>query len=83
MCGRVELQELGEQGPGPFLRHRFKPSWLQLYRRFLVSPNFVSWFQRRRAAGASVQSHAWQRARVAKDITSFLPTMSEVSPQPS
>lgn len=79
LCGRAGSQELGEQGPGPFLRHRFKPSWLQLYRRFLASPNFVSWFQRRRTAGASVQSRAWQRARVATDITSFLPTMSEVS----
>jgi len=73
------LEELEVQGPGPFMKRRLRQNWLKLYRTFLCSPTFASWFQRRRLAAERAQQRAWRQARVGTDIAPFLSELSEVS----
>ena len=41
-------------------------SCLQFYRQFLESPNFASWFERRRGRVSLWQEAAWQQSRQEK-----------------
>lgn len=72
------VQDLEARGPGSFLRRRVRPNWIELYRKFLGSPTFAYWFERRTAAAERSQLSAWRRARAVTDISEFLPQMSEV-----
>jgi hypothetical protein len=49
-----------------------------LPRRFLEGPNFMPWFQRRRAVAEQEQHRIWQQARSKAQVASFLASMSEV-----
>lgn len=48
----------------PDLLARFgsRPALAAFLRRFLASPNFAAWFERRRAAGRAWQAAAWEEA---------------------
>eukprot|EP00897_Mesotaenium_endlicherianum_P002797 jgi/Mesen1/2545/ME000161S01591 len=73
------LESLAQRGPGKFLAKRLQPgSWLELYRRFLEGPNFMPWFQRRRAVAEAEQHRVWRRARARADVRAFVPHLSEV-----
>ncbi|KAK3237443.1 hypothetical protein CYMTET_52482 [Cymbomonas tetramitiformis] len=74
----VDRKNLEENGCGKFLRRRFRHNWIELYKRFLASENFKSWFSRRRAAAERAQNRVWRRARAKTDIHPFLPLLSEV-----
>lgn len=47
-------------------------------RRFLEGPNFMPWFQRRRAVAEHEQHRIWRQARSKADVQSFLTSMTEV-----
>ncbi|CAK9223199.1 unnamed protein product [Sphagnum troendelagicum] len=72
------LDGLSARGPGKFLAKRLRSNWLELYRRFLEGPNFMPWFQRRRAVAEQEQHRIWQQARSKAQVASFLASMSEV-----
>lgn len=72
------VEGLAARGPGKFLAKRLRANWLDLYRRFLKGPNFMPWFQRRRAVAEHEQHRIWRQARVKADIRSFILKMSEV-----
>ncbi|KAJ7550201.1 hypothetical protein O6H91_07G088200 [Diphasiastrum complanatum] len=72
------LQSLAARGPGKFLAKRLRANWLDLYRRFLKGPNFMPWFQRRRAVAEQEQHRIWRVARLKVDMRPFLSKMSEV-----
>lgn len=44
----------------------------------MKGPNFMPWFQRRRAVAEQEQQRTWKLARTTADIRSFLSRMSEV-----
>eukprot|EP00271_Cylindrocystis_brebissonii_P004989 TRINITY_DN16946_c0_g1_i1.p1 TRINITY_DN16946_c0_g1~~TRINITY_DN16946_c0_g1_i1.p1 ORF type:complete len:1092 (+),score=172.53 TRINITY_DN16946_c0_g1_i1:268-3276(+) len=73
------LELLAARGPGKFLGKRLVQAgtWLELYRRFLEGPNFMPWFQRRRAVAEAEQHRLWRKARCQADLQRFLPGMSE------
>jgi len=48
------------------------------YRRFLEGPNFMPWFQRRRAVAEQEQHRIWRQARSKADVETFLTSMTEV-----
>ncbi|XP_062158352.1 uncharacterized protein LOC133865863 isoform X2 [Alnus glutinosa] len=72
------LASLSTRGPGKFLSKRMKSNWLDLYRRFLKGPNFMPWFQRRRAVAEQEQHKLWRQARINTDIQQFISKMSEL-----
>ncbi|KAI5056631.1 hypothetical protein GOP47_0028449 [Adiantum capillus-veneris] len=72
------LEGLGARGPGKFLAKRLRSNWLELYRRFLNGPNFMPWFQRRRAVAEHEQHRIWRQARIKADIRVFISKMSEI-----
>jgi len=72
------LQGLSARGAGKFLAKRLRANWLDLYRRFLEGPNFMPWFQRRRAVAEHEQHRIWRQARSKADVQSFLTSMTEV-----
>ncbi|KAM1377836.1 hypothetical protein FF1_039291 [Malus domestica] len=72
------LGSLSERGPGKFLSKRMRSNWLDLYRRFLQGPNFVPWFQRRRAVAEQEQDRLWRHARMKTDIQQLMSKMSEL-----
>ncbi|MCO5603557.1 hypothetical protein L7F22_057708 [Adiantum nelumboides] len=72
------LEGLGARGPGKFLAKRLRSNWLELYRRFLNGPNFMPWFQRRRAVAEHEQHRIWRQARIKADIRVFISEMSEI-----
>lgn len=72
------LGSLSARGPGKFLSKRMKSNWLDLYRRFLKGPNFMPWFQRRRAVAEQEQHKLWKQARMNADIQQFISKMSEL-----
>ena len=51
---------------------------LQFYRRFLESPNFVSWFERRRGRAALWQEGSWAEAALERGRFFELENCSEV-----
>ncbi|KAF7851907.1 hypothetical protein BT93_L1622 [Corymbia citriodora subsp. variegata] len=72
------LGNLSARGPGKFLMKRMKSNWLDLYRRFLRGPNFLPWFQRRRAVAEQEQQRLWRQARMKTDIQHFVSKMTEI-----
>lgn len=72
------LEGLAARGPGKFLAKRLRSNWLELYRRFLKGPNFMPWFQRRRAVAEHEQHRIWRQARIKADIRVFISKMSEI-----
>ncbi|XP_057992791.1 uncharacterized protein LOC110641448 isoform X2 [Hevea brasiliensis] len=72
------LASLSARGVGKFLSKRMRSNWLDLYRRFLKGPNFMPWFQRRRAVAEQEQHRLWRQARLKTDIQLFLSKMSEL-----
>lgn len=72
------LSTLSARGPGKFLSKRMRSNWLDLYRRFLKGPNFMPWFQRRRAVAEQEQHRLWRQARMNADIQQFISKMSEL-----
>lgn len=48
------------------------------FRRFLKGPNFLPWFQRKRAVAEQEQHRLWRHARMNADIQQFLSKMSEL-----
>lgn len=72
------LATLSARGPGKFLSKRMRSNWLDLYRRFLKGPNFMPWFQRRRAVAEQEQHRLWRQARMNADIQQFISKMSEL-----
>ncbi|KAH7430323.1 hypothetical protein KP509_09G093300 [Ceratopteris richardii] len=72
------LEGLAARGPGKFLTKRLQSNWLELYRRFLKGPNFMPWFQRRRAVAEHEQHRIWRQARLKADIRTFISKMSEL-----
>ncbi|KAJ7518631.1 hypothetical protein O6H91_20G001200 [Diphasiastrum complanatum] len=72
------LESLAARGPGKFLLKRLHANWLDLYRRFLKGPNFMPWFQRRRAVAEQEQHRIWRVARAKVDMRPFLSKLSEV-----
>ncbi|KAL5544716.1 hypothetical protein UlMin_008500 [Ulmus minor] len=72
------LATLSARGPGKFLSKRMRSNWLDLYRRFLKGPNFIPWFQRRRAVAEQEQYRLWRQARMNADIQKFISKTSEV-----
>ncbi|XP_037491936.1 protein DENND6A isoform X2 [Jatropha curcas] len=72
------LSSLAARGVGKFLSKRMRSNWLDLYRRFLQGPNFMPWFQRRRAVAEHEQHRLWRQARMKTDIQQFLSKMSEL-----
>lgn len=49
-----------------------------LFRRFLNGPNFMPWFQRRRAAAEQEQDRLWRQARMKTDIEQLISKLSEL-----
>lgn len=49
-----------------------------LPRRFLRGPNFMPWFQRRRAVAEQEQHKLWRQARMNTDIQQFISKRSEL-----
>ncbi|XP_045790149.1 protein DENND6A isoform X2 [Trifolium pratense] len=72
------LASLSARGPGKFILKRMKSNWLDLYRRFLNGPNFMPWFQRRRAVSVQEQERLWRQARIKTDIHQLISKFSEV-----
>ncbi|CAL1390868.1 unnamed protein product [Linum trigynum] len=72
------LASLSARGAGKFLSKRMRSNWLDLYRRFLKGPNFMPWFERRRAVAEQEQHRLWREARMTTDITLFISKMSEL-----
>ncbi|XP_061362158.1 uncharacterized protein LOC133305918 isoform X2 [Gastrolobium bilobum] len=72
------LASLSARGPGKFLLKRMKSNWLDFYRRFLNGPNFMPWFQRRRAVAEQEQERLWRHARMKTDIQQLISKMSEL-----
>ncbi|KAG5056482.1 hypothetical protein JHK82_011486 [Glycine max] len=55
-----------------------KSNWLDFYRRFLNGPNFMPWFQRRRAVAEQKQDRLWRHARMKTDIQKLISKMAEL-----
>ncbi|KAJ0048260.1 hypothetical protein Pint_16415 [Pistacia integerrima] len=72
------LSSLSARGVGKFLSKRMRSNWLHLYRKFLEGPNFMPWFQRRRAAAEQEQNRLWRQARMRTDIQQLISKMSEL-----
>lgn len=72
------LASLSARGPGKFILKRMRSNWLDLYRRFLNGPNFMPWFQRRRAVAEQEQDRLWRQARIKTDIQQLISKFSEV-----
>lgn len=72
------LTSLSARGPGKFLSKRMKSNWLDLYRRFVKGPNFMPWFQRRRAVAEQEKHKLWRQARMNTDIRLLISKMSEL-----
>ncbi|KAL2338298.1 hypothetical protein Fmac_012744 [Flemingia macrophylla] len=72
------LASLSARGPGKFILKRMKSNWLIFYRRFLNGPNFMPWFQRRRAVAEQEQDRLWRHARMKIDIQQLVSKMSEL-----
>ncbi|KAK4257325.1 hypothetical protein QN277_006927 [Acacia crassicarpa] len=72
------LADLSARSPGKFLLKRMASNWLDLYRRFLKGPNFVPWFQRRRAVAEQEQDRLWRDAKMKSDIQGLISKMSEL-----
>ncbi|XP_029129129.1 protein DENND6A isoform X2 [Cajanus cajan] len=72
------LASLSARGPGKFILKRMKSNWLNFYRRFLNGPNFMPWFQRRRAVAEQEQDRLWRHARMKADIKQLISKMSEL-----
>ncbi|KAH1111471.1 hypothetical protein GLYMA_04G152200v4 [Glycine max] len=72
------LASLSARGPGKFILKRMKSNWLDLYRRFLNGPNFLPWFQRRRAVAEQEQDRLWRQARMKTDIQQLISRLSEL-----
>ncbi|CAN1241707.1 Protein DENND6A [Linum perenne] len=72
------LTSLSARGVGKFLSKRMRSNWMDLYRRFLKGPNFMPWFQRRRAIAEQEQHRLWRQARMTTDIKLFISAMSEL-----
>ncbi|XP_024525633.1 protein DENND6A [Selaginella moellendorffii] len=72
------LEALAGRGPGKFLSKRSNTHWLNLYRQFLEGPNFMPWFQRRRAVAEQEQHRLWRDACNKADVRVFLRKMTEV-----
>ncbi|CAJ1944356.1 unnamed protein product [Sphenostylis stenocarpa] len=72
------LSCLSARGPGKFILKRMKSNWLNFYRRFLNGPNFMPWFQRRRAVAEREQDRLWRHARMKADIGQLISKMSEL-----
>ncbi|XP_027331871.1 protein DENND6A-like [Abrus precatorius] len=72
------LTSLSARGPGKFILKRMRSNWLDLYRRFLNGPNFMPWFQRRRAVAEQEQDRLWRQARMKTDIQLLISRLSEL-----
>ncbi|GAV89341.1 Afi1 domain-containing protein/SPA domain-containing protein [Cephalotus follicularis] len=72
------LSSLSARGVGKFLSKRMRSNWLDLYRRFLKGPNFMPWFQRRRAVTEQEQHRLWRHTRMKTDIQQLISKMSEL-----
>ncbi|KAK7265020.1 hypothetical protein RJT34_32636 [Clitoria ternatea] len=72
------LASLSARGPGKFILKRMKSNWLDFYRRFLDGPNFMPWFQRRRAVAEQEQDRLWRHARMKTDIRQLISKISEL-----
>ncbi|CAF2139828.1 unnamed protein product [Brassica napus] len=72
------LSNLSARGVGKFLSKRMKSNWPDLYRRFLQGPNFVPWFQRRRAVAEQEQRRLWKVARMRTDMRLITSQMNEL-----
>lgn len=72
------LSNLSARGVGKFLSKRMKSNWPDLYRRFLQGPNFVPWFQRRRAVAEQEQRRLWKVARMRTDMRLVTCQMNEL-----
>ncbi|CAI5492141.1 unnamed protein product [Closterium sp. Naga37s-1] len=72
------LGQLAARGPGKFLAKRLQAGrWLEVYRRFLEGPNFMPWFQRRRAVAEAEQHRLWRAARLRADVRKAVGGMGE------
>ncbi|XP_047173150.1 protein DENND6A-like isoform X1 [Vigna umbellata] len=72
------LSSLSTRGPGKFILKRMKSNWLNFYRRFLNGPNFMPWFQRRRAVAEREQDRLWRHSRMKTDMQQLVSKMSEL-----
>ncbi|CAA7043187.1 unnamed protein product [Microthlaspi erraticum] len=72
------LSNLSARGVGKFLSKRMKSNWPDLYRRFLQGPNFMPWFQRRRAVAKQEQRRLWRLARMKTDMRLITSQMNEL-----
>ncbi|XP_010532260.1 PREDICTED: protein DENND6A [Tarenaya hassleriana] len=72
------LSNIFARGVGRFMSKRMKSNWLDLYRRFLRGPNFMPWFQRRRAVAEQEQNRLWRMARMKTDMMHLTSKMNEL-----
>ncbi|KRH56689.1 hypothetical protein GLYMA_05G013100v4 [Glycine max] len=72
------LAILSARGPRKFILKQMKSNWLDFYRRFLNGPNFMPWFQRRRAVAEQKQDRLWRHARMKTDIQKLISKMAEL-----
>ncbi|XP_044477132.1 protein DENND6A-like isoform X2 [Mangifera indica] len=72
------ISSLSARGVGKFLSKRMRSNWLNLYRKFLEGPNFMPWFQRRRAAAEQEQNRLWRQARMRTNVQLLISKMSEL-----
>ncbi|KAG6589559.1 Protein DENND6A, partial [Cucurbita argyrosperma subsp. sororia] len=72
------LASLSTRGLGKFLAKRMRSNWLDLYRRFLKGPNFMPWFQRRRAVAEQEQHRLWRQARMSADVPRLVSKLPEL-----
>nr|KYP40126.1 Protein FAM116B family [Cajanus cajan] len=72
------LASLSARGPGKFILKRMRSNWLDLYRQFLKGPNFMPWFQRKRAVAEQEQDRLWRQARMKTDIQQLISRLSEL-----
>eukprot|EP00884_Botryococcus_braunii_P007607 jgi/Botrbrau1/16848/Bobra.150_2s0070.1 len=77
---REFLDGLGKASFAPILLDRFtsQSALLNFYRKFLESPNFSSWFERRRNAAWLQQRALWEAARRERGQVSHLIGKSEI-----
>ncbi|KAL2340631.1 hypothetical protein Fmac_008571 [Flemingia macrophylla] len=72
------IASLSARGPGKFILKRMRSNWLDLYKRFLNGPNFMPWFQRKRAVSEQEQDRLWRQSRMKTDIQQLISRLSEL-----
>ena len=74
MAACISLQNLA--GIQPAFAYVAQAACLQFYRRFLESPNFISWLERQRQAAFAAEAH--QQALTAGSLIANLASLDDV-----